>query len=57
MVFHVSRGVRGRRLTEIALLRRDRDGYCHVVPAWQVDRGAGAADEALRQLIAERRAG
>lgn len=57
VVFHVSRGVRGRRLTEIAVLRRDRDGYCHVVPAWQVDRGAGAADEALRHLIAERRQG
>ncbi len=51
---HVSRGASGRRLTEIALLRRDENGYCHAVPAWHADRGPCEAAEALRKLIDER---
>ncbi len=54
-VVHVSRGARGRRLTEIALLRRGGDGYCHAVPAWHADRGPCEGAEALHRLIAERR--
>lgn len=54
-VIHVSRGARGRRLTEIALLRRDENGYCHAVPAWRADRGPCEAAEALRHTIEDRR--
>lgn len=56
VVVHVSRGSRGRRLTEIALLRRDANGHCRAVPAWHADRGPCEAADALRQLIEERRA-
>lgn len=54
-VVHVNRGSRGRRLTEIALLRRDGDGYCHAVPAWRADGGPCDADQDLRRLIDGRR--
>ncbi len=53
-VVHVSRGPRGRRLTEIALMRRDDNGHCHAVPAWHVDRGPGEAAGDLRRLIDDR---
>lgn len=53
-VIHVSRGAGGRRLTEIALLRRGESGYCLVVPAWHVDRGPCEAAGDLRRLIEER---
>lgn len=56
VVVHVGRGSRGRRLTEIAVLRRDADGLCHAVPAWHADRGPCEAADALRRLIEERRA-
>ena len=54
VVLHVSRGSEGRRLTEIALLRRDRSGRVNTVPAWHVDRGPQAGMEALGQLLAAR---
>ena len=52
---HVSRGPGGRRLDEIALLRRDQTGCCHAMPVWQIDRGTtqdGA--DAFRRLISGR---
>jgi pilus assembly protein CpaF len=53
---HVSRGRDGRRrLSEIAVLRRDPDGLVHAVTAWRADRGFDAGAELLRTLIAARR--
>ena len=52
---HVSRGPGGRRLDEIALLRRDQTGCCHAMPVWQSARGTtqdGA--DAFRRLISGR---
>jgi len=54
VVLHVSRGSEGRRLTEIALLRRDRSGRVNTVPAWHVDRGPQDGMEALGELLALR---
>lgn len=52
---HVSRGPGGRRLDEIALLRRDRSGCCYAVPVWQTERGmAQDGAEAFQRLIAGR---
>lgn len=55
VVVHVKRESGGRRrLTEIALLRRDAAGYCFTVPAWRADDGPVEAAEDLRRLIGER---
>jgi pilus assembly protein CpaF len=52
---HVSRGPGGRRLDEIALLRRDKSGCCYAVPVWQTERGmAQDGAEAFQRLIAGR---
>lgn len=53
-VIHVSRGPAGRRVEEIALLRRDSTGNCHAVPAWRLDIGVAEAADPLRELIARR---
>lgn len=53
-VIHVSRGPAGRRVEEIALLRRDFTGNCHAVPAWRLDIGVAEAADPLRELIARR---
>lgn len=55
VVVHVTRGPRGRQLSEIALVRRDEYGFCHAVPAWHVDRGSCEAAGDLRKLIDDRR--
>ena len=54
VVLHVSRGSEGRRLTDIALLRRDRSGGVVTMPAWHVDRGPQDGMEGLGQLLAAR---
>ena len=54
VVLHVSRGSEGRRLTDIALLRRDRSGRVGTMPAWHVDRGPQDGMEGLGQLLAAR---
>ena len=53
-VVHVSRGPDGRRVEEIALLRRDDSGCCYAVPVWRADGGAADAAPAFRRLIAQR---
>jgi pilus assembly protein CpaF len=58
VLMHVSRGRDGRRrLSEIAVLRRDNNGRVHAVTAWHADRGFNAGAEQLRTLIAARRGG
>ena len=54
VVLHVSRGSRGRCLSEIAVLQRDPDGWVRALPVWHVDRGLQRGAELLGQLIAER---
>jgi pilus assembly protein CpaF len=54
VVLHVSRGRRGRCLSEIAVLQRDPDGWVRSLPVWHVDRGLQRGAELLGQLIAER---
>lgn len=56
VIVHVSRTAAGRRLTEVAVLRRDDAGFCHAVPAWQIGRGRCAGTDLLRPLIDGRRA-
>lgn len=52
---HVSRGPGGRRLDEIALLRRDGGGYCYAMPVWRADRGLDEQGSAVfRRVIAGR---
>lgn len=55
VVLHVSRGPRGRRLTEIALLRRAGDGLVAAVPVWHIEHGLGAGAPDLRRMIDQRR--
>ena len=56
VLLHVSRGCDGRRrLTEIAVLRRDEGGHVHALPVWNVDRGKDRGEPALRALIEARR--
>ena len=55
IVVHVSRGAGGRRLSEIALLRRDAGGYCYTVPAWRAGSGSAEGAGELCRLIEERR--
>lgn len=54
VLVHLGRGPAGRRLEQIAILRRDRTGLVHAVPVWQVDGGVGAGLEALRDLLGQR---
>ncbi len=56
VVVHVSRGPRGRRLSEIAVLHRDAAGWVVAEPVWQIERGALDGVARLRKLIAERQA-
>jgi pilus assembly protein CpaF len=53
-VVHVSRGECGRRLSEIAVLRRGDDGLACVVPVWHAERGLQPGYETLQRIIAER---
>lgn len=54
-VLHVGRDRAGRRrLTEIAVLRRDTDGL-GVATAWHVERGFGPGADRLHGLLRERR--
>jgi len=54
VLVHVTRGARGRRLTQIALLRGDGAGLVGVLPVWDVDRGRHDGIGVLQKLIAER---
>jgi pilus assembly protein CpaF len=54
VVVHVVRGPSGRRLEEIALLRRGADGLVVAVPVWTADDGARDGARTLRRLIEER---
>jgi len=54
VVLHVSRGPHGRRLSEIAVLQRDVEGWVRAVPVWHVERGFQNGAERLRQLINDR---
>ena len=56
VLIHVSRGPRGRRLAQIALLRRIEAGRVGALPVWDVDRGLRDGIVPFRELIAERRA-
>ena len=56
VVLHVSRGPRGRRLSEIAVLDRDDTGRVRVLPVWHVDRGWQSGAQLLRELLDDRRA-
>ena len=57
VVLHVSRcGDGRRRLTEIAVLRRDDSGEVCAQPAWHMDRGMDRGAEHLHRLIDHRRA-
>ncbi|MGV1087186.1 MAG: TadA family conjugal transfer-associated ATPase [Mycobacterium sp.] len=55
VVVHVSRGRSGRRLAEIAVLRRDDTGLVRAIPAWRAERGMLDGATALRRMIDERR--
>ena len=54
VVVHVGRGRMGRRLEQIAVLRRDGSGLVHAVPAWQPGFGARDGVDAVKQLTARR---
>jgi hypothetical protein len=54
VVLHVSRGPHGRRLSEIAVLQRDVEGWVRALPVWHVERGLQQGAEQLRQLINDR---
>ena len=48
VLLHVARDRTGtRRLTEVAVLDRDRDNTCCAVPAWQAGRGMAIAGLAI----------
>lgn len=55
VLIHVDRGPRGRRLAQIALLRRIESGRVGALPVWDADRGFGDGIGPFRELIAERR--
>lgn len=56
VVLHVGRDRDGRRrLSEIAVLQRGRDGHVRAETAWHVERGFGCGAEQLRAMIAVRR--
>lgn len=54
VVVHISRGVRGRRVEELAVLHRDTAGLLEALPVWHVERGLGSGAPALSALLAER---
>ena len=54
VVVHVSRGARGRRVEELAVLHRDAAGLLEALPVWHVERGAGSGASARGDLLAER---
>lgn len=55
VLMHVSRDRTGRRrLGEIAVLRRDRDGHVRAETAWHADRGFCSGAEQLHVLISAR---
>ncbi|MHA0289399.1 TadA family conjugal transfer-associated ATPase [Mycobacterium sp. C3-094] len=57
VVVHMSRTRTGqRRVAEIGVLRRERDGAVSVVPGWDADSGQREGADTLRRLI-ERRCG
>lgn len=57
VVVHMSRTRTGqRRVTEIGVLERERDGAVTVVPGWDADSGQREGADTLRRLI-ERRCG
>ncbi|MCG7594461.1 TadA family conjugal transfer-associated ATPase [Mycobacterium sp. PSTR-4-N] len=57
VVVHMSRTRTGqRRVTEIGVLERERDGAVTVVPGWDADTGQREGADTLRRLI-ERRTG
>lgn len=51
-IVHVSRGPAGRRVSEIALLRRDGAGRCGAVPVWRAGDGIADASEFQRLVAA-----
>ena len=55
VLIHVDRGPRGRRLAQIALLRRIESGRVGALPVWDADRGFRDGIGPFRELIAERR--
>jgi pilus assembly protein CpaF len=55
VVLHVGRDRNGnRRLSEIAVLRRDGNGLVGVSTAWHADTGFGSGAEHLRSLLRSR---
>lgn len=54
VIVHVGRGPAGRRLEQIAVLRRDIPGLVHAVPIWQPGCSAGESVDALTQLTGRR---
>jgi pilus assembly protein CpaF len=54
VVVHVGRGPSGRRVEEIAQLRRDDSGCCYAVPVWRADGGTADAAAGFRRLIERR---
>jgi pilus assembly protein CpaF len=55
VVLHVARHRAGaRRLSEIAVLRSERDGRVGAVSAWHADRGFGPGADYLRRLVSDR---
>ncbi len=55
VIVHVGRGRHGRRLDEIALLRRDDAGRCRAVPVWRAGHGLAEAAPCFGQLVDGRR--
>lgn len=53
-VVHVSRGPCGRRVEQIAVLRRDAAGYVAAFPVWHVDKGPLDTAPMLREVISDR---
>lgn len=53
-VVHVGRGPAGRRVEEIALLRRDRSERCRAVTVWRSDEGLTDEADAFNQLVERR---
>jgi pilus assembly protein CpaF len=51
-IVHVSRGPHGRRVSEIAQLRRDATGRCCAVTVWRADDGMADASDFHRTLAA-----
>lgn len=55
VIIHVDRGPNGRRLAQIALLRRAESGWVGALPVWDADSGLRSGIGPFRELIAERR--